>query len=82
MREQGLTIERFDSLIDKAAKEARYEEGFGVRGCDLANVCWWAAYARQSLEEQANNNRFPDYLLTCAKEAKKLGVVIPIEYIL
>lgn len=42
----------------------------------------WAAYTRQSWEEQANNNRLPEYLLTCAREAKKLGAVVPIEYIL
>ncbi|BAZ97297.1 Site-specific recombinase [Dehalococcoides mccartyi] len=82
MKEKALTTERFDSLVDMAAKEARYEEGFGVKGCDLTNSCWWAAYTRQSWEEQANNNRLPEYLLTCAKEAKKLGVVVPLEYIL
>jgi hypothetical protein len=82
MKDQVLSTERFDSFIDKAAKEAKYEEGFGVKGCDLTNVCWWTAYTRQSWEEQSNNNRLPEYLLTCAKEAKKLGVVVPIEYIL
>jgi len=82
VREGILTVERFDGLIDRVAKEAKYEEGFGVKGCDLTQFHWWAAYARQSWEEQANNNRLPEYLLTCAREAKKLGVVVPREYVL
>jgi site-specific DNA recombinase len=81
MKDQ-LTAEPFDGLINRVSKEAKYEEGFGVKGCDLTKNCWWAAYTRQSLEEQANNNRLPEYLLTCAKEAKKLGVVVPREYLL
>ena len=82
MREQLVSTERLGSLIDKAAKEAVYSEGFGIQGCDLTRSHWWAAYARQSCEEQANNNRLPEYLLTCAREAKKLGIVVPREYIL
>ncbi len=58
------------------------EGGFGIRGCDLTRPVWWAAYNRQSLEEQAQNNRLPDYLRTCAQEAKNLGAVVPQEYIL
>jgi hypothetical protein len=41
------------------ANEAGYSEGFGIKGCGLTQPHWWAAYARQSWEEQANNNRFP-----------------------
>ncbi len=82
MKEQVLDSERFDTIIGKAAKEAGYSEGFGLQGCDLTQPHWGAAYARQSWEEQANNNRLPEYLLTCAKEARKLGVVVPREYIL
>jgi site-specific DNA recombinase len=74
--------QRLDTLIEKAAIEAGYSEGFGVSGCDLTEPIWWAAYTRQSWEEQANNNRLPEYLLTCAREAKKLGVIVPREYIL
>ena len=69
-------------LIDSAAKAAGYEQGFGVTGCDLSESRWWAAYTRQSTEEQRNNNRLAEYLLTCAREAKALGVVVPREYIL
>jgi len=82
MREPLVSLERLNSLVDKAAKEAGYSEGFGIKGCDLTHSPWWAAYTRQSSEEQANNNRLPEYLLTCAREAKKLGIVVPIEYIL
>ena len=69
-------------LIDSAAKAAGYEQGFGVTGCDLSESRWWAAYTRQSTEEQRNNNRLAEYLLTYAREAKALGVVVPREYIL
>ena len=71
-----------DLIIASAAKAAGYEEGFGLSGCDLAEDGWWAAYTRQSTEEQRSNNRLAEYLLTCAKEAKALGVVVPKEYIL
>ena len=74
--------EKLDSYVEQAAKAAGYEEGFGVRGCDLSLSCWWAAYIRQSLEEQTHNSRLPDYLRTCAQEAKRLGVIVPREYIL
>ncbi len=74
--------EEFKNYIRAAAKSVGYEEGFGITGCDLNATGWWAAYARQSLEEQAQNNRLPEYLRTCAQEAKKLGVVVPTEYIL
>jgi site-specific DNA recombinase len=76
-----MSREEFDSLIDKAASETGYDEGFGVRHCDLTKSNWWAAYTRQSWEEQSKNNRLPEYLLTCAREAKKLGVIVPREYI-
>ena len=69
-------------LVKVAAEAAGYEEGFGVEGCDLTKASWWAAYIRQSLEEQAQNNRIPEYLLTCARMAKDQGVVVPREYIL
>ena len=69
-------------LIASAAKAAGYEEGFGIIGCDLTDNTWWAAYTRQSTEEQRNNNRLAEYLLTCAKEARTLGVIVPREYIL
>jgi hypothetical protein len=59
-----------------------YAQCFGVEGCDLSKPKWWAAYIRQSLEEQAQNNRIPEYLLTCARMAKEHDVVVPIEYII
>jgi hypothetical protein len=36
---------------------------------------------RQSSPEQAENDRTIEYLLTCAKKAKELGVIVPREYI-
>jgi site-specific DNA recombinase len=77
-----MSQEQLDCYIEEAAKAGGHEEGFGVRGCDLTKTNWWAAYIRQSLEEQAQNNRLPDYLRTCAQEARKLGVTVPREYIL
>ena len=77
-----LSSKEIDRQIEAAAKSANYEEGFGVMGCDLNESEWWAAYARQSLEEQSQNNRLADYLRTCAQEAKELGVTVPREYVL
>ena len=71
-----------DQWIKAAAESAGYEEGFGIPGCDLSQSNWWAAYLRQSTEEQRSNNRAVEYLRTCAQEAKKLGVVVPREYVL
>ena len=71
-----------DQWIEVAAKSVGYENGFGLRGCDLSQTHWWAAYIRQSTEEQKSNSRLPEYLRTCASEAKKLGLLIPREYIL
>jgi hypothetical protein len=42
----------------------------------------WAAYARQSLREQAENDRLAEYLLTCTKLAKQADVIIPREYVI
>ena len=79
----GLASQKeLSNFIRVAAEAAGYEEGFGVEGCDLMKASWWAAYIRQSLEEQAQNNRIPEYLLTCARMAKDQGVVVPREYIL
>ena len=77
-----LTPEEIDALVEVAAKQAGYLEGFGVRGCDLAQSHWWSAYIRQSTAEQAQNNRIPEYLLTAAQMAKDNGLIIPREYIL
>jgi len=78
---EPVTKEILDSYIDQAAGAAGYEKGFGVRGCDLSQAIWWAAYCRQSLDQQAQNNRLPEYLLTLAKMAKDQGVVVPSEFI-
>ena len=76
-----LSQEQMESYIAAAAREAEYE-GFGARGCELSQSGWWTAYMRQSLEEQTQNNRLPDYLRTCAHQAKELGVVVPLEYVM
>ncbi len=81
-RQEIIGAEEMDRIIASAARAGGYEEGFGVTGCDLSRKDWWAAYARQSLEEQAQNNRLSDYLRTCAQEARKLGVIVPREYVL
>ena len=74
--------EKLDEYVNEAARAAGYEKGFGLPVCDMSKPVWWAAYCRQSLVEQASNNRLPDYLRTCAIEAKRLSVVVPREYIL
>jgi len=77
-----MSKERLDRYILEAAKAAAYAQGFGVAGCDLTLRHWWAAYARQSSREQAENDRLAEYLLTCAKLAKQADVIIPREYII
>jgi hypothetical protein len=55
-----------DGHIKQASGAADYK-GFGFSGCDLSKNSFWAAYQRQSQEEQVNNNRLPDlftHLLT------------------
>jgi DNA invertase Pin-like site-specific DNA recombinase len=76
-----LTHDQIQTYVVAAAKEAQYE-GFGAEGCDLNLPDWWASYTRQSLEEQTQNNRLPDYLRTCAHQARDLGVIVPLEYVL
>lgn len=78
----AMSQERLDGYIDKAAKAAGYEDGFGVVGCDLSLPDWWVAYSRQSLREQAENDHLGEYLLTCAKLAQQRGVIVPREYVL
>jgi len=73
--------EQLDEYVREAAEAAGYP-GFGAESCDLGQSIWWAAYTRQSREEQAKNNRLPEYLLTCARMAKDKGVVVPREYVL
>ena len=70
-----------DDWIQAAARSVGYNDGFGVKGCDLSRDDWWAGYTRQSEEEQRSNNRLPEYLRTCAAEAKRLGVIVPREYV-
>ncbi|MDZ4247295.1 MAG: recombinase family protein, partial [Dehalococcoidia bacterium] len=77
-----VTKEKIDEYVGQAAKAAGYEKGFGITGCDLSLPIWWAAYCRQSLDQQANNNRLPEYLLTMAKMARDQGIVVPREYVL
>jgi len=77
-----ITVEALDELVEVAARAAGYEEGFGLKGCDLSRAIWWAAYARQSDDGQVKNNRLPDYLLTMARMATAHGLVVPREYVL
>jgi len=79
---QCIVNNKLDEHIHQAAKTADYQTGFGILGCDLSKPTFWVAYQRQSQEEQYHNNRLPDYLHTCAVEAKRLNVVVPREYIL
>ena len=74
---EPISKEHLDEYIAEAASAAHYENGFGIPGCDLSKPIWWAGYCRQSLDQQAQNNRLPEYLLTLAKMAKDLGVVVP-----
>jgi len=79
---QTVTEEEFIRYIGEAAQAANYQQqGFGITGCDLLLMVWWAAYCRQSLDQQAQNNRLPEYLLSLAKMARDQGVVVPREYV-
>ena len=77
---EPIAKEQFYQYITQAAKAAGYE-GFGMLGCDLSQSIWWAGYCRQSLDQQVNNNRLPEYLLTLARMAKDQGVIVPLEYV-
>ena len=77
-----ITKDEFDALIDTVAMKPEFKECFAVRGCDLSLNRWWAAYVRQSLDEQSRNNRLPEYLLTCARIAKDMRLIVPREYVL
>jgi len=77
-----ITKEEFDALIDIVAMKPEFKDCFAIRGCDLSQNQWWAAYVRQSLDEQSRNNRLPEYLLSCAKIAKELRLIVPREYVL
>ena len=72
--------ESFRRFVASAASAAQYDQ-FGLEGSDLTQGDWWAVYVRQSLVAQSKNNRLPEYLLTSAREAKKLGALVPREYI-
>ncbi len=61
-----ISRDQIDHYAAEAATAANYSGGFGLAGCDLSKPGWWAAYTRQSLEEQALNNRLSDYLRTSA----------------
>jgi len=74
--------ERLANYIKEAAGIADYKDGFGISGCDLSQNHWWAAYTRQSTREQSENDRLGEYLLSLAKLAKQMGVIVPREYII
>ncbi len=77
---EPITKEQFYKYTIQAAKAAGYD-GFGVPDCDLSKSTWWASYCRQSLDQQVNNNRLPEYLLTLARMAMDQGVIVPLEYV-
>ncbi len=79
---QVMNEERLDRYILEAARASGYEEGFGVRGCDLSLRHWWVAYTRQSTREQAENDRSGEYLLTCARLSRQNGGIVPREYVI
>lgn len=81
-QKNAITEEELNGLIDLVSSKPEFVPCFGIKGCDLSSNSLWAVYTRQSLEEQSRNNRLPDYLLTCAKQAKILSVIVPREYIL
>jgi dipeptide/tripeptide permease len=56
---EPISKDQLDEYINKAARAAGYENGFGIQGCDLSQAIWWAAYCRQSLDQQTQNNRLP-----------------------
>lgn len=74
--------ERLGRYVMEAAKAAGYEEGFGVTGWDLSLSQWWAAYSRQSTNEQSENDRLGEYLLTCARLARQSDAIVPREYVI
>ncbi len=75
-----MSQERIDHYIDVAVKTIDYP-WFGVRGCDLDHGDYWATSDRQSLREQAQNNRLGEYFITDAKLAKQECAVVPREYV-
>jgi len=77
-----MSKERRNHYIEEAAKASAYEDGFGIKDCDLSQRHWWAVYTRQSLREQAESDRLSEYFLTCAKIVKQLGVLVPDEYVI
>ncbi len=70
-----ISNEIMDEYIAQAAKAVGYEKGFGIRGCELSKTICWAAYCRQSLDQQTQNNRLPEYFLTLAKMAREQGAI-------
>jgi hypothetical protein len=78
----SITKDEFDVLIDTVATKPEFKDCFAVRGCDLSQNHWWTPYVRQSLDEKARNNRLPEYLLSCAKIARELRLIVPREYVL
>ncbi|MDO8490719.1 MAG: recombinase family protein [Dehalococcoidia bacterium] len=80
-KREAISTETLRGYVKDAASAAGYPQ-FGTQGCDLTQPGYWVAYARQSLEEQSQNSRLPDYLFTSAQQAKKLGVIVPLEYVI
>jgi len=76
---ETVSREQLDEYVREAAQAAGYP--VSVPRAATGPIHLVAAYTRQSREEQAKNNRLPEYLLTCARLAKDNGVVVPREYI-
>ena len=76
-----MSQKRLDHYIDEAARVSDYVKGFGVRGCDLNHGQYWAVTNRQSIREQAENDRLGEYLIACSRLAKQECVTVPHEYI-
>lgn len=74
--------ERFEKYVVEAARRTGYENGFGIKDCDVSQNHFWAAYTRQSTREQSENDRLAEYLLQCAQLAKQQGVIVPKDYII
>jgi hypothetical protein len=74
--------ERLEKYVVEAARRAGYEDGFGIKDCDVSQNHFWAAYTRQSTREQSENDRLAEYLLQCAQLAKQQGVIVPKDYII
>ena len=71
---EPISRQEFDNYIDQAAKAAGYEQGFGIRECDLSKPLWWTAYCRQSLDQQAGDTISQKHVDTISQPGRLLLV--------